>query len=252
VQSVFDHPILFGLCTAGVFALVHLVLGYQKSLFQRTFRTGVVGATSILSLSAGPIIAIVAQGLLLSWNGLLSTIKIRWKILIGLLVLIALPFELFANRSLPEIVSSYFTFDEQSYWFRILIWHYGSASALNHPLFGVGMNEWERPEWMPPSIDNHYLKDAVLYGLPAPFFMLLAFFSIVLRVSLRKGFDDRIIAYRTGFVISMTGFFLVGWTVSFWNSAYVVFFFLLGSGVWMLDVETKEEPTCGRGVRGGP
>ena len=83
--------------------------------------------------------------------------------------------------------------------------------------------------------------------------MLLAFFSIFLGVSLRKGFDDRLIAYRTGFLISMTGFFLVGWTVAFWNSAYVVFFFLLGSGVWMLDVETKERPVLrAKGVRGVP
>ena len=84
VQSVFDHPILFGLCTGGIFALIHLVLGYQKSFFQRTLRTAIVGATAILSLSSGPIIAMVAQGLLLSWNSLLRAIKIRWKILIGL------------------------------------------------------------------------------------------------------------------------------------------------------------------------
>ena len=124
---------------------------------------------SILSLSSGPIIAIVAQGLLLSWNWLLWAIKIRWKILIGLLVLIALSIELVANRSLPAIVSSYLAFDDQSYWFRRLIWHYGSVSALNHPLFGVGMNEWERPEWMPPSIDNHYLKDAICTACQRPF-----------------------------------------------------------------------------------
>ncbi len=76
------------MCTGSIFALVHLVLGYQKSFFQRSLRTGIVGATSILSLSSGPLIAIVVQGFLLSWNWLLRAIKIRWKILIGLLVLI--------------------------------------------------------------------------------------------------------------------------------------------------------------------
>jgi O-antigen ligase len=157
VQSVFDHPILFGLCTGSIFALVHLVLGYKRNFFQRTFRAGIVGVTSILSLSSGPIVAIIIQWLLLSWNSLLRSIKTRWKILIGLLVLIVLLVEIAANRSLPAIVSSYLAFDDQSYWFRMLIWHYGSASALNHPLFGVGLNEWERPDWMPPSIDNLWL-----------------------------------------------------------------------------------------------
>ena len=108
MTSVFDHPILFGVCTGSIFALVHLVLGYQKSFFQRSFRTGIVGATSILSLSSGPLIAIVAQGFLLSWNWLLRGIKIRWKILIGLFVLIVLAIELVANRSVLTIVISYF------------------------------------------------------------------------------------------------------------------------------------------------
>ena len=38
----------------------------------------------------------------------------------------------------------------------------------------------------------------------------------------------------------MTGFFLAGWTVAFWDHAYVFFLFLMGSGVWMLDVRPKE------------
>ena len=38
VQSVFDHPILFGVFTGSIFAPVHLVLGYQRSFFQRTLQ----------------------------------------------------------------------------------------------------------------------------------------------------------------------------------------------------------------------
>ena len=244
VQSVFDHPILFGVLTGGIFALVHLVLGYQKGFVQRTLRTGIVGATSILSLSSGPIIAMVAQGLLLSGNWLLRAMKIPWKILIGLLILIVLTIEIFANRSLPAIVSSSFlTLDELSYWFRRLIWQYGSASALNHPLFGVGMNEWERPEWMPPSIDNFLLYYAVHYGLPASFLLLLAFLSILLAVGFRKGLNNKVTVYRTAFLITTTAFFMVGWTVHFWGVSYVLFLFLLGSGVWILDVDSKD-PEC--------
>ena len=242
VQSVFDHPILFGVCAGSIAALVHLVLGYQKSFFQRALRTGIVGATSALSLSAGPLAMLATQGFLLSWNWLLGSVKMRWKILIVLLVLIVLVVELVANRSFLDIFVSYFLFEPASYWYRKMIWTYGSASALNHPLFGVGMNEWERPKGMPASIDNYWLLLAVGRGLPAPFLLLLAFFSIFLAVgfkNFKKGVSDRLIEYRTGFLISMTGFFLVGWTVAFWDHAYVLFLFLMGSGVWMLDVKTK-------------
>ena len=62
VQSVFDHPILFGAFTGSIFALVYLVLGYRKSFLQRSSRTGIVGVTSIMSLSSGPLIGLVAQG----------------------------------------------------------------------------------------------------------------------------------------------------------------------------------------------
>jgi hypothetical protein len=240
VYSVFDHPILFGVITGSIFALVHQVLGYQKSFLQRSFRTGIVGATSILSLSAGPLIVIVAQVFLLSWNRLLSGIRFRWIILIGLFLSIVLVIELVANRSALEIVVAYFLFDPASYWFRKMIWDFGSASVLAHPVFGVGMNEWQRPEGMPPSIDNFWLAIAVHYGLPGVFLLLLALFSILLAVGFRKGLEDKLIEYRTGFLISLSGFLLAACTVTFWDAAYVFLLFLMGSGVWMLDVETEK------------
>jgi hypothetical protein len=81
--------------------------------------------------------------------------------------------------------------------------------------------------------------------------MLLAVFSIFLAVSFRKGLDEKLIAYRTGILITMVGFFIVGFTVAFWDAAYVLFLFWWGSGVWMLDVETKEKAALQvKGVRG--
>src|SRR5262245_18198810 len=70
--------------------------------------------------------------------------------------------------------------------------------------------------------------------------MLLAFLWIYLEVSLKKGPEGRLVEYRAAFLISMTGFFLTGWTVHFWDAALVLFLFLMGSGVWMLDVESKD------------
>jgi hypothetical protein len=160
-------------------------------------------------------------------------------LLFGLLVLIVLAIELVANRSALTIIVSYLLFDPGSYWFRRLIWTYGSASVVNHPLFGVGMNEWPRPEWMGASIDNYWLYLAVTHGLPAAGLMLLAFLSVVLPISSRKGLDARLVEYRTAFLITMTALFLVGWTVAFWDTILVLFVFLMGSGVWMLDADTR-------------
>jgi O-antigen ligase len=241
VLSVFDHPILFGLCSGGILALVHLVLGYQKGFFQRSFRTLIVGGTAFMSLSAGPIGAVAIQTLLLSWNGLLWGIRSRWKILIVILVCLVLLIEVVANRSALNIIVTSFVFDAASYWYRTLIWTFGSETVLNHPLFGVGLKDWERPQWMPTaSIDTFWLYLAIRAGLPAACLMLLAFLWVYLAVSFKKGLEGKLAEYRTGFLISMTGFFLVGWTAHFWDAAYVLFLFLMGSGVWMLDVESKD------------
>ena len=239
VQSVFDHPILFGVFTGSILALVYLVLGFRRDFVSRCFMTGIVGATSMLSVSSGPLSALVTQAFLLCWNGLLGTMRFRWKFLIALAAFVSLAIELVANRSTLDILVSYFLFDPGSYWFRKLIWLYGTESVSNHPLFGTGLGEWERPAWMGASIDNFWLFHAVRYGLPAAVLMPLAFFSIFLAVSFKKGLDAKLAEYRTGFLITMTAFFLVAWTVHFWDAAYVVFLFLMGSGVWMLDVKPK-------------
>ena len=123
----------------------------------------------------------------------------------------------------------------------MLIWHYGSASVLNHPLFGVGLNEWERPEWMPPSINFWLFLFQSATACRRSFLPLLAFLLIFLAVGFKKGLDDKITAYRMGFLITMTAFFLVSWTVHFWDAAYVIFLFLMGSGVWILDARGQGE-----------
>jgi hypothetical protein len=236
VRLVFEHPILFGVCISSVFALSYLVLGYKSSFFRRILRTGLIGVTAFTSLSAGPIIVIVAQGFLLLWNSLLAKTKAKWKLLIGLLVSIYALAGLIANRSALDIATSFFIFDPYSYWFRKEIWDYGSASAMNHPLFGVGLNEWERPSWMPFSIDNFWLAVAVSHGFPATALIALTISSILVSVSFKKGLDEKLAAYRTGFLITIVGFCIVLSTVSLWDAALALFFFMLGSGIWILDV----------------
>lgn len=242
VQSVFDHPILFGVFTGSAFALTHFVLGYRRSMSARWLATGLVGMTAFLSLSAGPISAVAAQAMLLFWNGVLSGVEARWRILVSMIVLVVVAVELVASRSLPVLFISYFAFDEESAWVRIAIWEYGSESVLNHPLLGIGFHEWARPPWMTSSIDMFWIIDAVRHGIIAEASLLFAFGSIFLSVALRKGLDDRASSYRTGYLIALTGYFLAGWTVYFWNAAYLLLIFLLGSGVWFLDAGTDAMP----------
>lgn len=249
VQSVFEHPILYGVVCAAALAPVHLVLGYGTTFLRRWFGTAMISAATLLSFSAGPLTALSSQALLLGWNWLLRSQPSRWKILCGLVVFQAAAIELLSNRSVPVVFMSYFSFDESSAYTRVLIWQFGTASIMNHPLFGIGFHPWERPDWMTTSIDMYWIVDSIRHGLPAGLFVMVAFFSTYLPVAYKRGLDERTLAYRTAYLISMTGLFLVGWTVYFWNATYVFFIFVLASGTWILDVEpdtARSPPTTPR------
>lgn len=239
-QTVFEHPILFGVSTGGILALVHVVLGYQKSAGQRFLKSGLVALTSFMSLSAGPMSAMLLQTLLLTWNWIMGSIKARWKILWGIFALIYLVVAVGSNQSVAAFFIGHFSFDSQSGYFRVLIWTFGSQSVMNHPWFGVSYGEWDRPEWMPPSIDMFWLIYAVRHGLPAGLLLFFGFASACFSVASKQGLDDKQSAYRLAYLVSLTGFFLVGWTVYFWNATYVLFTFLIGSGMWLLDVEGEQ------------
>lgn len=235
VQTVFEHPILFGASCGAILALVHLVLGYDRPPLRRWSGSAVVLVTALLSLSAGPMTALFAQSGLMGWNWLLGRYERRWMILWGLILAIYVLISIASNQTVPEFYLTHFSFDQGSAFYRILIWNFGSASALNHPFFGVGFNRWDRPDWMPGSIDMFWLYYAVLFGIPAGLLMMLSFLSMVATVSFKTGLDTRLLQYRTAYLTVMTGYFLVGWTVHFWNATYVLFLFLLGSGSWLLD-----------------
>ncbi|TPJ76776.1 polymerase [Mesorhizobium sp. B2-6-2] len=236
VMSVFEHPILFGLSTGSILALNYFVGDYNERLMKRYLKSAVILGTASLSLSTGPIFSTILQIILISWNTVLYRIRYRWKIFIAILILLLIPLELLANRSPLSIMTQMVVIDPQTYWYRRLIWDYGSATALNHPLFGIGLGDWERPAWMPnDTIDNFWLVEAIRYGLPAPILLLSAGISISLAMAGKRNFEKRLDDVRTGYIITMVFFFQIGWTVHFWSSTYVLALFLLGSGVWLLD-----------------
>lgn len=241
VQSVFQHPIHFGVFCGGPIALTYYVLGYGKSFVRRWFQTILVTATGALALSSGPLTAVVAQLALINWDRLLRKIRQRWIILSSAVLSMVVAIEIAANRSTPAIFISLFAFNTSTAFSRILIWHFGTTSVQMNPLFGVGLGEWFRPEWKSSSLDMFWLHPAVTNGLPAAIFMQLAFFGLFLPIVFKSRLNDRSSCFRTGYLICMVGFYLGGWTVHYWKVIYIFFLFLLGAGAWLLDDDEREE-----------
>lgn len=236
VQGPFEHPILFGVCCGSVLALTYMVLGHGQSFGRKCFKTAMVAATAFLALSSGPLTALMAQILLLIWNGVLSSMKARWKLLWLMIIGAQVTVYLYSGESVARFYISHAPlFDSWSAYYRLLIWEYGSATVLNHPLFGIGYNEYERPSWMVPSVDMFWLTHGIMFGLPGALFMSLTFISTTVLVGKKTLLGPKLNDYRTGYLIAMAGFFIVGWTVHFWNGTYSLFLFLLASGIWLAD-----------------
>jgi hypothetical protein len=243
VQGPFAHPILFGAICSSTLALAYMVLGTAP--LQRFLSAGAVFFAATTSMSSAPMASLALQIFLIAWNGAFRAYAIRWKFLLGIFLLSYLFVEFGSNQGAIKFYISYFTFDKETGWFRILIWDYGSTSVLNHPLLGVGLGYWARPIWMPESVDNFWLLTGMRYGLPALGLLVGACALVVAGVA-RNGTNDGLQRYRTAYLICLITYFIVGTTVHFWSASYVWFFFILGSGAWFSDPRPTHCVVTGR------
>lgn len=232
-QGPFEHSILFGAVCGSIVAGVYLVVGRGRSFLSRCIMTGAVVLTGLCALSSAPIAGMIVQLFLIGWNSLLKAVKARWLILTAIALAMTATIALGSNQGVIRWYISHFTFDGQTGWFRLLIWELGTESVRNYPLFGIGFNEWARPSWMPGSIDNFWLLLAVRHGLPAPLLFFLPFACLYGAAVRRGGLDEAATACKLAYLICLTSFFFVSWTVHFLNAPYVLYMFILGSGAWI-------------------
>ena len=145
--------------------------------------------------------------------------------------------DLFSTKTPFHVFVNYFTFSKQSAYNRILIFEFGTAEVARHPIFGIGLGEWERPIWMSDSMDNFWLATAVRYGLPALILLLGLLLGLVWAVGQRKNLPAQWRRARHAWAFTLFGITVAAATVHLWNALFVLFFFLLGAGAWLLDAK---------------
>lgn len=233
-QGPFEHFILFGVVCSSVFALSFYALSPVRS-FSRKLAPGLVAVAVFSSLSTGALLSVAIQGILIVWDKMTARMVQRWTILAGIVVAGFLVVNFASNRTPFEVFISYLTFNADTSYMRVLIWHYGSEAVMLHPILGHGLNDWERPEWMGGSIDNFWLVNAVRYGIPGCAFMIGGFLSVCFGLGRLKNLSAPAIQCRKGLLISLCGVIVSLCTVHVWDAPYVLITFLLGSGMWMYD-----------------
>ncbi|MEP5170316.1 MAG: hypothetical protein ABJQ23_09080 [Shimia thalassica] len=242
----FDHPILYGVFSASAFSMAYYVVAGRDFKNKRGMvkTIGVMVAT-FLSGSGGPYVVLAAQIFVAAWERILKGVTGRWRMLFGLFGLTYFWIDLMSNRTPFHVFVTYLTFSPQSAYNRINIWNYGTAEVARHPIFGIGLGDWVRPVWMSDSMDNFWLLIAVRYGLPAWFMLVALLLGLMIVIGMKKKLPQEWINARHAWAFTLFGISVAACTVHLWNSLFVLFMFLIGSGVWMADTKPGKAKKTG-------
>ena len=236
----FDHPILYGVFCASSFSMAYFVLAKRQLMnFGGMFKVACVVLATFMSASGGPYLVLMMQGFVGAWERVLGRVQGRWAALFSLFAVAYVAIDVFSTKTPFHVFVNNFTFSKQSAYNRILIFEFGTAEVERYPIFGIGLGEWERPLWMSDSIDNFWLATAMRYGLPALLLLLGLLLGLVWTVGRRKNLPPDWRRARHAWAFTLFGITVAAATVHLWNALFVLFFFLLGAGAWLLDAQPE-------------
>ncbi len=236
VYSVFDHPILFGLFCSVALANVFYLFSERPVIAVITAVFTLI--MSFLSLSSAPLLACGMQAGLLIWN---RVMKGRWGLLLILTVIGYVAVDMASNRTPITIIIETMTFNSGTGWTRIATNKYGWASVWANPIFGLGFNDWARPDWLTSSVDNFWLVLAMRYGIIGLGLIATPFALHMLMLSFTRISNAEISRCRVAHGIVLAGICFTLVTVHVWDtmSAFVMFF--VGAGAWMYTSDISPE-----------
>ena len=244
VQVVFPHPILFGLYCSFILGNIYYI--YNTGKFRRLVRVLVVVIISWMSLSSAAILSLGFQGIMIGWDVLTRG---KWKMLCGIVAFFYIFLSIASNRGPVVLIIEYLTLNPTTAGWRVHIFNFGSISVWKHPIFGIGMNDWERPVWLAPTIDNFWLVLAMRHGLPLIICFFLAIGIHIAKIIRIKDLNADLSAIRTGYMVSLVGLILSLATVHVWNALAALVPFYIGAGVFLY---TSGKDTAGTGEADTP
>jgi len=210
----FPHPILAGLCLS---LALPLYWGLAKSDNVGTPRLiGLAaGGLAVFSVSSTAFVSLAISCGLLAYDALTRRVAaVRWDVLLTICAALGAAIQFGYNGGLLKF-GIRFAVSGGSAWFRYAEWQYGGLSVSQHPIFGIGLDEYSRPEWMiTSSIDSEWLLFAVNYGLPCCLSYLILLLSstfVLARASATGPIKNRIMMRSLAFCIVnliISGFFV--------------------------------------------
>ena len=113
---------------------------------------------------------------------------------------------------------------------------------MDHPLFGIGLHDWTRPEWMNSSIDSFWLLMTLQHGILASALLLFVCLYAVFHVlnSLHQHHPASRWMIQS-WILAFMSLILIGFTVDYFGKIQPLFFFVLGSIGWARNYPTLNQ-----------
>jgi hypothetical protein len=230
--NMFAHPILYGTIGAIFFPFIVLLIFFKFKL-SNLIKAVAVFIGMISTLSSAPLLAIAFQGMTAVVTRFWSGGKRFWfgfgfVALSGMILVDAI-----SNRGFFKILISHMTFNANTGYYRLLQWKYTMDDIADHPLFGIGLNDWTRPSNLNNSIDSFWLLMTLQHGMIASailfFVCLYAVFHMINRLHKYHPATRWMIK---SWILAFMSLILIGFTVDYFGKIQPLFFFMLGSIGW--------------------
>ncbi len=241
-QTVFIHPLHFGIFCALAFSLVFVGLTNRAPFMVRLIVAGLLAFTCFTTVASGSLIVIFFQFLLILYTLTFNRWEKQWYwglrgALVGYIIL-ELNTTKFAGFTLAEKLA----YSPGNVWTRQIMVDVGLDLMNRYPFFGYGHRKWPLPSWMhKASVDNYWIVIGGGFGKPALFSALLAFVWAMLRVGgnrLKKGSD--LYWVRISWTILLVGLMLCMGTVYLWGPILAIVYFMLGSGMFLMYAQEPD------------
>jgi hypothetical protein len=223
--STLDHPILFGTFCAIAGAIL---LYAERGAMRRMFYLILCTAGCLLSASSAPLLGLTIAVFVFLYDTILKRQSWRWKLVFAALM-IALPAVFVISQNPTSWLIRHFTLDEQTGYFRLLIWNQAFAVIDTSPWIGNAA-AISQDNILANSTDSVWLVEAMTYGVPLVALHLLTSFSAFAfsrasTVESRRRLPPRL---ATAFTLAIVLFILIGLTVHFWNALWLFWALCIG------------------------
>jgi len=226
----FPHPIL-----AGLFLASFLPLYLSSGIRGWPKWAGIAAAAgAFFTMSSAALLALIMGVLFWCYDWLSERFtNFSWKLFLAGSGILYATVELVSNSGFYSLMIRYASLNTATAYNRVLIWEFGTRNIARNPWFGIGYDDWDRPDWMHSgSFDHFWLIMALRFGIPASLLLIAATVGGASLVALKSS------SYRTedarllrSIAISLVIFALGAASVSLWLSILVWFFMLLGIAV---------------------